>query len=783
MKKKTRRIICIALMVAMLMTAVSFPAPTALASDGTITLVFVIGQSVHTVNGVLTSMDVSPTIIEGRTMLPIRFVAEPLGAVLDWEVETQKVTVQLMDTRVELWIGQSNALVNGVSYQIDPNNPNVKPLTINGRTMLPVRFVAESLSCDVTWEAEEQRVTITKSFGSGGNDGSAGDVGGEGDSDTPGVDDSEGVDDGEGYVDSDTPGVDDSEGVDDGEGDNDREGVDDSEGGDDGEGGEGEADPIEVDDEEVGKAAVTRLGITNSNVAKDIKKAPLTIKPGTQTTIRSVLGNLVAQGLYVKNGTVTPADKASIKTLKDIGRGYNIFGRYASSISLKNAVLDADKLVEKGQIQRTELNTSDFKEIEGESLQEYAKDMKNSANLQGEYLGFKASMDTSFSSSFRSKSTSYYNTINYLIMQDSLFIKASCNYKEYLLPDVKAILDTGTYNGRKWTPAQIFDDYGCYVLVNGIFGGRLEYNVTANSEFCSSYSNFMANVKASYNSSIGSVGGELNHEGTVNREEFAKNSATTVITYGGTAQDGSVLSANQQGPSNLQVWRDSVLSKPVLVAFGETGALIPIWELCSTTARSNELKKAFDEYAKGKEVIIPKKGATAYERVNYVGRSYVFDAGSYSNLNSINFNDMISSIKVEPGFRVRAYEHANFSGGFRIFEGGYWYDDVGARIRGKTSSMIVEEANESNKVVATIFQDVNYKGNYQELVLGSYPNMSNFFVGNDSVSSIKVAPGYKVMAYEHTNYGGKLVEFTSNTSSFGSISFNDKISSLKVVKQ
>ncbi|MBC7195279.1 MAG: copper amine oxidase N-terminal domain-containing protein, partial [Caldisericia bacterium] len=44
---------------------------------------------------------------------------------------------------------------------IDPSNPNVKPLIISGRTMLPIRFIAENLGCKVDWDPNLKEVKIT----------------------------------------------------------------------------------------------------------------------------------------------------------------------------------------------------------------------------------------------------------------------------------------------------------------------------------------------------------------------------------------------------------------------------------------------------------------------------------------------------------------------------------------------------------------------------------------------------------------------------------------------
>jgi len=62
---------------------------------------------------------------------------------------------------VELWIDKPIARVNGVEIQIDPDNPDVVPTIINDRTMVSMRFLAESLGCEVEWVADTKDVIIT----------------------------------------------------------------------------------------------------------------------------------------------------------------------------------------------------------------------------------------------------------------------------------------------------------------------------------------------------------------------------------------------------------------------------------------------------------------------------------------------------------------------------------------------------------------------------------------------------------------------------------------------
>jgi hypothetical protein len=124
-------------------------------------LVLHVASTQMSVDGASTAIDVAPQIIEGRTLLPIKWVAEPLGATVEWSASDRRVTISLNGTVLELWIGKSQARVNGSYLPIDATNAKVVPLIVSGRTMLPVRFVAEQLGADVQWEASTKTITIT----------------------------------------------------------------------------------------------------------------------------------------------------------------------------------------------------------------------------------------------------------------------------------------------------------------------------------------------------------------------------------------------------------------------------------------------------------------------------------------------------------------------------------------------------------------------------------------------------------------------------------------------
>jgi hypothetical protein len=102
--------------------------------------------------------EVGPQQMEGRIMVPVRGVLEKLGANVDWAPETQKVNCSDGDIDIVLHIGDKMAKVNGHMVQLD-----VPAQTIGGHTMVPLRFLSESLGAKVRWDSNEQTVFIMTS--------------------------------------------------------------------------------------------------------------------------------------------------------------------------------------------------------------------------------------------------------------------------------------------------------------------------------------------------------------------------------------------------------------------------------------------------------------------------------------------------------------------------------------------------------------------------------------------------------------------------------------------
>ncbi len=108
------------------------------------------------INGYNHEYDVMPVIINSRTMVPMRGIFESLGADISWDGETKTVRAfGLNGTQITHIIGESAAVVNGDIVTLDTPSQ-----IVNGRTMVPVRFVSEALGEKVDWDADTKTVII-----------------------------------------------------------------------------------------------------------------------------------------------------------------------------------------------------------------------------------------------------------------------------------------------------------------------------------------------------------------------------------------------------------------------------------------------------------------------------------------------------------------------------------------------------------------------------------------------------------------------------------------------
>lgn len=106
-------------------------------------------------NGQTLSFDVPPTMDNNRVLVPMRAIFEALGAKVSWDGATNTVSAEKDGKKIYLSIGQKLASVSGEIVTLD-----VPAKIVNSRTLVPIRFVSESLGAKVDWDNSARKVII-----------------------------------------------------------------------------------------------------------------------------------------------------------------------------------------------------------------------------------------------------------------------------------------------------------------------------------------------------------------------------------------------------------------------------------------------------------------------------------------------------------------------------------------------------------------------------------------------------------------------------------------------
>ncbi|MBR1969640.1 MAG: copper amine oxidase N-terminal domain-containing protein [Clostridia bacterium] len=108
------------------------------------------------VNNEKIEFDVNPVIEDGRTLVPMRFIFEAIGAEVEWVKETKTAVAVKGEIKLEITANSNQMLKNGEVIALD-----VPAKIVEGRTLVPVRAVSEGLGAKVEWDKENFKVIIT----------------------------------------------------------------------------------------------------------------------------------------------------------------------------------------------------------------------------------------------------------------------------------------------------------------------------------------------------------------------------------------------------------------------------------------------------------------------------------------------------------------------------------------------------------------------------------------------------------------------------------------------
>ncbi|WEK53913.1 MAG: phosphodiester glycosidase family protein [Candidatus Cohnella colombiensis] len=121
------------------------------------TIVMKVGDKKATVDGTEVTLPGAPFMQAGTNTnyLPLRFVADRLGAEVSWNNTEKKVTVLRGDTMLELWVGRNDMVVNGVRKSV-----LTPPILVKNSVYVPVRVISEQLGQKVGWVGKTKTITI-----------------------------------------------------------------------------------------------------------------------------------------------------------------------------------------------------------------------------------------------------------------------------------------------------------------------------------------------------------------------------------------------------------------------------------------------------------------------------------------------------------------------------------------------------------------------------------------------------------------------------------------------
>ena len=117
-------------------------------SPGLMKVNFVVGSGSFTLNGQTQQSDMAPVIEGDRTLMPLRALGEALGAGVLWDDATRTVTVTKDGKSVSVVIGEE--LPGGMGTAV----------IMSGRTMLPIRYVAQMLDCNILWDSTDSSIKV-----------------------------------------------------------------------------------------------------------------------------------------------------------------------------------------------------------------------------------------------------------------------------------------------------------------------------------------------------------------------------------------------------------------------------------------------------------------------------------------------------------------------------------------------------------------------------------------------------------------------------------------------
>ncbi len=297
-----------------------------------------------------------------------------------------------------------------------------------------------------------------------------------------------------------------------------------------------------------------------------------------------------------------------------LGRGYDITGLYADSQSIKNAVVDLDKLTAAEMIKSDpNMEKGNFKNVSGNTIKKYQSELstKFSASASGGVKGistFSGEISLNFDSTHTGSDQYAFATSTSSIWKGAYFVEKRDQPAEQIL----YLTDAFKADIASLTPEQLVSRYGTHVMLGGVLGARLSYTMSAKKIAGASSYNIgtYAEMRAKSAVGKGSVTAEVDASYSSSFETASVQTHTVVS--GGKSEYAQFI----QNEGNYDKWIESVDGNAVWCDYYKE-SLMPISYLIGDYAgegwegKKEALSGFIDDYLEGKEFQITSSSETA----------------------------------------------------------------------------------------------------------------------------------------------------------------------------
>ncbi len=139
------------------------PTSVVVLSDGevagvhSVEISFKVGDSILKINGEDVEVETPYVVGEGTTLVPLRVISEAFGAEVNWDGETKTIVIVHNENTITIQIDNNKAFVNDGEETLE----EAPQLTENGFTMVPLRFISETLGAEVSYDEATQGITVS----------------------------------------------------------------------------------------------------------------------------------------------------------------------------------------------------------------------------------------------------------------------------------------------------------------------------------------------------------------------------------------------------------------------------------------------------------------------------------------------------------------------------------------------------------------------------------------------------------------------------------------------